>query len=206
MIWDHNKERLYERSKIAYDDPVAKAFIWGSAFHWYSGDHFEAIEAVSKRWPDKKLLFTEGCVEKYVSGGAPASGERYAHDIIGDINAGACGFVDWNLVLDQNGGPNHVGNFCNAPLIADTENDTLRYDDSYYFIGHFSKFVPPGSKRIGLSRFTDKLEVCAFLRPDSAITAVVLNRGDLAIEYQIRQDGMVAPNIIPGHSIQTLLM
>ena len=66
--------------------------------------------------------------------------------MIHDFNNGTVGWTDWNILLDENGGPNHVGNFCFAPVHADTRTGELTYANSYYYIGHFSKFIRPGAK------------------------------------------------------------
>ncbi|WP_067619857.1 glycoside hydrolase family 30 protein [Alicyclobacillus acidiphilus] len=207
MIWDHNKDGVYPRAKAAYSDPEAAAYIWGTAFHWYSGDHFGDLDAARYRFPDKKLLFTEGCIEGGVHLNDWSTGERYAHHILGDLNHWACGWVDWNLVLDEQGGPNHVGNFCDAPVIADTRTNTLTYENSYYYIGHFSKYVRPGAVRIGCSVFTDELECTAFQNPDDSIVVIVLNRTDAVISYHLQfEAGILASGSSQPHSIQTILI
>ncbi|CAH0121585.1 hypothetical protein PAE9249_04116 [Paenibacillus sp. CECT 9249] len=205
MIWDHNKERIYERAKIAFEDAAASKYIWGIAFHWYSGDHFEALSAVRDKYPDKRLLFTEGCQEGGVRLGAWHTGERYAHDMIGNLNHWTSGWTDWNLVLDETGGPNHVGNFCDAPVIANTKTGEVHYESSYYYIGHFSKYIRPGAARIGCTKYTDKLETTAFKNSDGTIALVILNRTDDNLSYCLRYNGDVAEGSIPGHAIQTLL-
>ena len=73
-------------------------------------------------------------------------GEYYGRSMINDFNDGAVGWTDWNVLLDEKGGPNHVGNFCFAPIHADTRTGELTYTNSYYYIGHFSKFVRPGAE------------------------------------------------------------
>lgn len=206
MIWDHNKERVYDRAKVAFEDEAASKFIWGIGFHWYSGDHFEALSAVQARFPDKKLIFTEGCQEGGVHLGSWKTGERYGHDIMGNLNNWMGGWTDWNLVLDEQGGPNHVGNFCDAPIIADTTKDEVIYESSYYYIGHFSKYIRPGAKRVASSKYTDKLEVTAFKNTDGTVAVVVLNRTDEELPYALRsQDATTASCTIPAHAIQTLL-
>ena len=205
MIWDHNKERLYDRAKVAFEDPEASKYIWGAGFHWYSGDHFEALSAVRDRFPDKQLVFTEGCHEGGVQIGSWKSGERYAHDIIGNLNNWMSAWTDWNIVLDEQGGPNHVGNYCDAPIIADTKEDKLTYQSSYYYIGHFSKYIRPGAVRIGCTKYTDKLETTAFKNADGTIVLVVLNRTDESIPFTVRHDEELAGTHIPAHAIQTLL-
>ncbi len=206
IVWDHNKERVYERAKTAFDDPEAAKWLWGIGFHWYSGDHFGGLEATHRRFPDKKLLFTEGCVENGVKLGAWTQGERYAHHMIGDLNHWACGWIDWNLVLDERGGPNHVGNYCDAPIIADTTTGEIHYQSSYYYIGQISKYVRPGAVRIGSSVYTDALETVAFENPDGTKAVVVLNRTDAEVPYMLRMDDRLAEFVSPAHSIQTLLI
>ena len=205
LVWDHNKERVYERAKVTLADPAAARYIWGVAAHWYSGDHFEGLEMAHQRFPDKKLLFTEGCVEKGVHLQEWSPGERYAHDIIGDLNHWAVGWIDWNIVLDEQGGPNHVGNYCDAPIIADTRANSLTFESSYYYMGHLSRYIQPGARRIGWSRFTDQLEVTAACNPDSEIAVVVMNRHDVAIPFTLCCEGRIAHVSSPAHSIMTLL-
>jgi len=205
MIWDHNKERLYERAKVAFDDEAASRYLWGAGFHWYSGDHFEALAAVNARYPEKKLIFTEGCHEGGVQLGSWKSGERYAHDIIGNLNHGMHGWTDWNIVLDERGGPNHVGNYCDAPIIADTRNDSLTFQSSYYYIGHLSKYVRPGAVRVASTKYTEHLQTVAFRNPDGSIVAIILNKTDSEHPYVLRHRGQIAEHAIPAHSIQTLI-
>lgn len=205
MIWDHNKERIYERANTAFTDSKASSYIWGIGFHWYSGDHFEALDAVHERFPDKKMMFTEGCQEGGVHLGSWDTGERYGHDMIGNLNHWTVGWIDWNIVLDERGGPNHVGNYCDAPIIADTENDHVHYESSYYYIGHFSKYIQPGGRRIASSRYTDQLETTAFLNPDGTIAVVVLNRTGETLPYVLRYRNELAETSIPARSIQTLI-
>ena len=71
-------------------------------------------------------------------------GERYGTSMVHDFNNGTVAWTDWNILLDEKGGPNHVGNFCFAPVHADTKTGELTYMNSYYYIGHFSKFIRPG--------------------------------------------------------------
>ena len=84
LVWDHNKERAFEHVKEVFADKEASKYIWGTAFHWYSGDHFEALDLIRKNWPDKSLMMTECCVD-LTCPSQSAAAERYAHEIIGDI-------------------------------------------------------------------------------------------------------------------------
>jgi len=103
LIWDHNKERVFERGSAILSDPLAAKYIWGTAFHWYSGDHFEALSLLHEKFPDKGLIFTEGCLS-HPESEEWSKGEKYAHDIIGNLNNWAQGFIDWNIALDERGG------------------------------------------------------------------------------------------------------
>jgi O-glycosyl hydrolase len=91
-------------------------------------------------------------------------------------NGSRVGWVDWNTVLDENGGPNHVGNFCSAPIIADTRNDKLIFQSSYYYLGHFSRFIRSGAQRILCATNRDDLEATALASPDGTLAVIVLNR------------------------------
>ncbi len=144
MIWDHNRGIMYQRAQAVYEDPLAAQYVWGMAFHWYSGDHFDGPQAVHEAFPEKNLLFTEGS-EGFTTDPAREwdIGERYGRNILLDLNHWAMGWTDWNLILDSQGGPNHVGNYCSAPIMADTATGTLHYQPSFYYLGHFSEIHSP---------------------------------------------------------------
>ena len=221
IIWDHNKERAFERPRQILSDPKVYAMVHGIGIHWYSGDHFDNLRLCKEFFPDKELIFTEGCVE--LSKDAPTNsggnelvevsnspwefGEKYAHDLIGNFNNGLSSYIDWNLLLDTQGGPNHVGNYCSAPIICDAVNQRIIFQPSYYFIGHLSKFVPAGSKRIAHSSFTNKLESVAFITPDEQVVVVVLNsfEKDIPIVLKDVASQEVASLVIRKQSIITLL-
>lgn len=205
LFWDHNKERVYERARLILSDPEAAKYIWGIGFHWYSGDHFEGLTLAHEAYPGLKMLFTEGCVERGVHLGSWDTGERYGHDIIGNLNNWTVGWTDWNLLLDETGGPNHVGNYCDAPVIADTRTDTVTYESSYYYIGHFSRYIRPGARCLGFSRYTDRLEVTAFKNPGGEIVTVVMNRSGDTLEFNLRCGRGTANMESLPHSIMTLV-
>ncbi|MCX7709506.1 MAG: glucosylceramidase [Clostridia bacterium] len=206
IIWDHNKERVYERTRDTLSVGNCKDVVSGIGFHWYSGDHFEALEIVRKMYPDKQLIFTEGCVEysRFNATNQLKNAQMYAHDIIGNLNAGTNAFIDWNMVLDEKGGPNHVGNFCDAPIMCDTQKDEYEKKLSYTYIGHFSKYILPGAVRVGHSKYTDKLEVTVFRNPNGSFSTVVLNRTNEAVAYTLRIKDMVCSAQAEPASITTL--
>jgi glucosylceramidase len=133
-------------------------------------------------------------------------GERYGVSMINDFNAGTVGFTDWNILLDEKGGPNHVGNFCFAPVHADTHTGAITYTNAYYYIGHFSKFIQAGAKRIASSASRDQLLTTAYRNPTGTIVVIVMNKTDEKIDYLLWIKGMAATVTSEPHSIATLLV
>jgi len=205
VVWDHNRDHVFERARVIFDDPEASRRVWGAGLHWYSGDTFDNLQSVHELWPDKKLLFTEGCQEGGPHHGSWLTGERYAHAMIGDFNHWVTGWIDWNMVLDETGGPNHVGNLCSAPILADTRTGELHYQSSYFYIGHFCRFVKPGARRIACSAAKDDLEAVAFRNPDGSLVTVVLNRSETPRDFVLKTPRGWA-RLRAGHrSIQTIV-
>lgn len=204
-IWDHNKERMFERACDIIDDETDK-MVQGIAFHWYTGDHFDSISLVREKFPNKKIIFSEGCVEYSKFGenaNQLANAQMYAHDIIGNINAGMNAFIDWNIILDEKGGPNHVGNFCDAPIMCNVEEDKVEQRLSFHYIGHFSKYIKPGAKRIAATKYTDKLDLTVLKNKDGSIVCVIMNRTDEDIEVVLRLEGKSVKINIPANTIST---
>lgn len=207
IVWDHNRDRLFERAKVVYDDPEASKYVWGTGFHWYMADCFENVGRVHDAWPDKGLIFTEGCFENFNKDlqGPWAAGERYARSVLNDLNHWTAAWCDWNLLLDETGGPNHVGNFCSAPVMVDTRvpGGKIFRQSSYYYLGHFSRFIRPGAVRVTAASTRDDLETTAFLNPDGRVAVVVLNRSDKAYPFALKYGGQAATTEAPAHSITT---
>jgi glucosylceramidase len=107
-------------------------------------------------------------------------------------------------VLDETGGPNHVGNFCSAPVICDTRTDEVHFQSSYYYLGHFSRFIRPGAVRVLCASTRDELEATAFQNEDGGMVAVVLNRSEVAIPFALKYGGAAASLQSLPHSIMTL--
>ena len=206
IIWDHNRDRLYERAKVVYSDPRAAKYVWGSGFHWYGPDAFENVQRVHDAWPDKKLLFTEGCQEGGPHHGSWLTGERYARSVIQDLNHWTVGWMDWNLVLDEKGGPNHVGNYCSAPILADTNTGEVHYQSSYYYLGHFSRFIRPGAKRILTAASRDELEVTACKNPEGRNDVVILNSSETTFPVTLKFNQGETKIESPRRSILTAVL
>ena len=206
MIWDHNRDHLIRRVSPSYSDPEASKYIWGTAFHWYGEDKFENLELHHDAWPDKKLLFSEGCQEGGPHTGSWNLGERYGRSIINDLNRWTVAWVDWNLLLDEQGGPNHVGNFCSAPILADTVNDKPLFQNSYYYIGHFSRFMRPGARRILCATSMEALESTACVNSDGSVAVAVMNRTEKKIPFRLDMPGSDLAVEAPPRSITTYLI
>lgn len=212
IAWDHNRDLIYQRVSTFLADPEAARYVWGFGYHWYepwSGGAmmFENVRLVHETFPDKPLLFTEGTVDSFKAEDIHSwrLGETYGQSMIHDFNDGAVGWTDWNVLLDERGGPNHVGNFCFAPVHADTRTGELIYTNSYQYIGHFSKFVRPGARRIAASPSRSALLSTAFVNPDGKVAVVVMNPGDKPVPYALWVAGDAAQVEILPHAIQTLV-
>ncbi len=207
FVWDHNKEIAYERFTEVIADEAANKYVKGAAIHWYTGDHFEAIELIKKQYPDKEVFFTEGCVEysRFADSGEVQKAEMYGHDILGNLNAGITASIDWNLILDEKGGPNHVGNFCAAPIMCDTTDGSYEKRLTYYYIGHFSRFIKKGAVRIATTRHTDKIEVTAFLNPDGERVIVILNKSNDDVPVSLKEKGCGLETTMAAHTIKTYI-
>ncbi len=208
IIWDHNRGIMVQRAATVLEDPKASRYVWGTGFHWYVGDHFDNVRLVHDAFPDKKLLFTEGTPANFSRGRLEEWkwGEVYARSMIHDLNNWANGWVDWNLLVDERGGPNHVGNFCVAPITGDTRTGKLTFMNSYHYIGHFSRFIRPGAKRILCSSNSDDLLATAFVNPDGSVATVVMNELERPTNLSLWIDGAAARTAIPAHSIMTLVV
>ena len=220
FIWDHNKERVLEWSQAMIDDET-KDMISGIAFHWYSGDHFEAVKMTADAFPGMTLMLSECCVmhapgmgsmleafgfprEKAAARVDLEDAQAYAHDIIGNLNAGMQRWIDWNLCLDTKGGPRTIRMGCGAPMIADGDAfyTTLTYD----YVGHFSRYIKPGAKRIGMSLPDTKTEGTAAINPDGSVVLVLQNRGGADAFYAIRMQDQITRFDVPAGTITTLVI
>jgi len=211
IVWDHNRDLAAQRANVIFDDPEASKYAWGIGYHWYetwSGGKpmFDNLDVIRESYPDKKIFFTEGCIERFDSTRYQywPNGERYGIQMITDFNSGTVGWTDWNVLLDETGGPNHVGNFCFAPIHANIKTGELIYTPIYYYIGHFSKFVRLNAKRISTSVSRSNLLSCSFINEDSSIVTIVMNPGDKPVNYNLIVETEMVQTTIPAHAIQTL--
>ena len=212
VVWDHNRDLITHRANTIFEDSLAASYAWGTGFHWYEtwtggSPKYDNLKLIQESYPDKKLLFTEGCQEGFDNQHYErwSNAERYGNSMIHDFNSGTVGWTDWNILLDERGGPNHVQNFCFAPIHGDTHTDELILTPTYHYIGHFSKFIKPGARRVSTSASRSTLESTTFENPSGELVTVVMNRTDNAMAYAlVVGDKEVHVDILP-HAMQTLV-
>ncbi len=220
IIWDHNKERVYDRAKKVFTSPVVRDKVWGVGFHWYSGDHFEGMRLVHEAFADKMLISSENC--GMIHENPHSLAERYGKELVGNFANFTNAYCDWNLLLSQNGGPYHNRNDattategviyedkscgCHAPVLYDTEKKELIFTPIYYYIGHFSKFVQKGAVRIATTKYDERIYACGFKNPDGSMPIVVMNTADWTMPAVIRHQDVCTKLDLPAHSIATFIL
>jgi len=212
IVWDHNRDLINHRANTIFDDPEASKYAWGIGFHWYetwTGGQpmFNNLDNIAESYPDKKLIFTEGCAESFNADHYAywPNAERYGRSMINDFNQGTVAWTDWNILLDETGGPNHVNNLCFAPVHADTRTGEIIYTPSYFYIGHFSKFVRPDAKRVSTVSSRSHLLSTSFLNTDGKMATIVMNHTNEEITYKLYVGDMAVEQTILPHAMQTLV-
>jgi glucosylceramidase len=178
---DNRLTMLYWLDQMHEENPEVDEFMDGISFHWYSDREISAmaLDRVASKYPSKFLISTEACtgwspieVRKPLLGYWPR-GEDYIFDIMNDLNHHTSGWIDWNLLLDESGGPNYVENYVDAPIIV--KGSEFYKQPTFYVMGHFSRFIPADSVRIQ-GKSSDKLvKSVAFLRPDGYVAVILYN-------------------------------
>lgn len=198
-------------------------------------DYFpDALQYAYNKAPGKHLINTEACVDAEVPkwqddkwywskeatdwgwDWAPEENKhlhpkyvpvyRYARDIIGCMNNWVDGWVDWNMVLDRQGGPNWAKNWCVAPVIVDPDRDEVYFTPLYYTLAHFSRFIRPGAKRIGFENADKELMVTAAQNPDGTIAVVVFNPTEKAKGIKLMVNGETVDFSISAKALQTIVL
>lgn len=231
FVFDHNKDHVYDWAKTIFEHPQASKYATGVAYHWYAGDGFENLKKVQTDFPQATQLASEATWEAYrwkkgttLATGDWSFGEGYARDIIGDLNTGSIGWIDWNLILNEIGGPNHVDNVCDAAMQVNFSLSPPRVyrHPQYYYIGHFSRFILPGSKHLltnvqgsheyqgavrpyGKCTGDDGLQATAAKRPDGKVVVVALNCGDEHQDFKMTYGSRAVKLSLPAHGVQTYL-
>ena len=208
LIWDHNKDKIVERANDCFTKYNAYDYAAGTAFHWYTGNYFENLKKVNELYPKKLLIHTEGCTgySKFKPKDELFNAELYASEIIGDLNSYTNAFIDWNLVLDYKGGPNHKRNYCNSPIMINKDKTGYIKTPSFFYIGQFSKYIKPGATRININSDYEDINITAFENIDKSIVVVLLNKNDYNIEYDFCYKGYYFHDNLDSHAIVTLII
>lgn len=219
IIWDHNKERVYDRAKKVLSSAAVNERVWAVGHHWYSGDHYDGLRLVDEVLK-KPLICTEFCGT--ISDDIYEVAERYGKEICENFNNFDIASCDWNILLSQNGGPYHdrsektksipgvvhddIEGGCYAPILYDDAKKKMIVTPIYYYIGHFSKFVRRGAKRLAVTKYTDKLHVTAFENPDKSKVMIIVNEGDIELPAVIRHEDVCTNIQLAAHSVATILL
>ncbi|XP_057254180.1 lysosomal acid glucosylceramidase-like [Pezoporus wallicus] len=218
IILDDQRIHLPHWAKVVLGNATAARYVAGIGVHWYLDSIVPprcSLEATHELFPHHFLLYTEACsgfltFRFSVSLGCWDRGQRYSHSILTVLNHFVSGWTDWNLALDMKGGPNWVKNYVDSPVIVDSSKDVFYKQPMFYHMGHFSKFIPEGSQRVGLQRsrrcLICQLEHVAVVRPDGALVLVVLNRSGWDVPFGIQDPAIgFIKTVAPANSIQTYL-
>jgi glucosylceramidase len=201
MIWDHNRGIMYQRAEVVYDDPDASKYVWGMAFHYYVGDHFDNVRMVHDAFPDKKLIYTEAGM-----GGNWETGVRVAKNMILDLNNWTNGWTYWNFLLDEDRGPRHAGGLGGTSIVtANTQTGELIFNPPFYYFGHFSRFIKTGARRIACTSNSDDFLATACINPNNEVAVVILNLSDADRIFQLWVDGKVLKYSAPPQALITMV-
>ncbi|XP_033219935.1 lysosomal acid glucosylceramidase-like isoform X2 [Belonocnema kinseyi] len=189
MILTLDDQKFYLLSSIdeIFENKEVDKFVSGIGFHFYTDIIIPAfvLNRTHKKYPEKFLLMTEACEGFYpwqtqkVLLGDWSRGESYVKKMFDNLNEWTTGWVDWNLALDKDGGPNWVNNFVDASIIVNPETDEFFKQPLYYVIHHFSRFVPRGSVRLELndnSIIFHSLTYIAFETPQKETVVLIYNK------------------------------
>ncbi len=221
MYGDEDAARYYDGTAVHW---------YGSTFRYFP----EALQYASSKAPGKHLIQTEACIDDEIPrwrddawywsaeatdwgfNWAPADRKhlhpkyvpvfRYANDIIGCLNNGVDGWIDWNMILDKQGGPNWAGNWCIAPVIVDPEREEVYFTPLYYTMAHFSRYIRPGAYRIGFDNTDDNLKVTAVENPDGSIAAAVFNPHKKPKGVKLKLNDKSMEFSISAKALQTIII
>lgn len=194
MILDDQRVFLPYWAETVLHDPVAANYVSGIAIHWYEDLIVPtiALDRTYEQFGQKYfMLNTEACEQDLINKNRSVllgnwyRAERYFRDIMQDLRHKVSGWVDWNMALDTKGGPNWQDNRADSPIIVNATSDEFYKQPMFYAMGHFSKFVVPGSKMIELINKPGNIDMLTFLRPDNSIAALLGNYDDFEKYYTI---------------------
>ncbi len=199
LLFDHNKEDIFNIFKYLYNDNKKVA---GLAMHYYSGKHYNNIRLIRKYYPNTLLVNSESCCgySKYDEKSWIRDAEIISTEMINDFNNGLNMYLDWNILLDYYGGPNHKKNYCKSPIILNEDNSNYIKSPIYYYLYHISKHSID-SNIIENSIYNDLLVLSTI--KDNRVVVTILNNSDDIKEYNLIVDNEYISDKINKHSIIT---
>ena len=216
-----NRPEAIKKFPEVLSDPDIKKNVHSLTIHGYDWDKFSTVMELHNKFPDLPIWMTEVC---YVTGalfppGGPKKspvyefpdGEFWGNMIMNDVKNWVSGWIYWNMILDQNGGPWLVSvphgdpdpNQQHPVVIIDRDTKKVTYTGLYYYLGHFSKFIKPGAYRINTTGGSEKLNFAGFQNEDGSIILNIINNGD-DTECKVLWKGRMAVQKLKKHSITTL--
>lgn len=233
---NRDEELTHWASEMYKDENSSKYFAgtavhwYASTVDWYG----DALKKVHELAPEKYLIQTEGCIDSEVPkwkedqwywskeatdwgwDWAPEDKKkdhpkyvpvyRYARDMIGSMNNCVDGWIDWNMVLDRQGGPNWFKNWCAAPILVDPDQDEVYFTPLYFVMKHFSRHIRPGAVRIGFQNSDEDLMVTAAKNPDGSIAVIVLNMTNESKKFSIQLNDELRTISIEAQALQTIII
>ena len=205
LVWDHNKEHVYDYAKAIKEIQGVEDCVDGIGFHWYSGSHFENLNYAHYALPEKLIVATEFCCNITNKGWGLALG--YANDIVGNLNNFMNASCDWNMLLDTNGAPFHWRRGgCNAVVLYNKEEDKVEIQEHYYAMKHISSFIKPGAVRLGTSTFNSNIKVTAAQNPTGETVIVIVSNELRERDCNLRFENHSAKITLAPRSITTVVI
>ena len=202
LLWDHNKDNLFNIFNNLYkkNDKIS-----GVGFHYYTGNCFNEIKNIHEKYPNLLLINTEMCTgfSKYDEKKWINDAEYYLKDIIGDLNNGVNAYLDWNILLDEFGGPSHSKNYVKSASIR--INEKYIKSPIYYYMYHISHFLGKANYIIYSNSFSDKLDVLSIKSNDS-ILIIIMNSSNIKYNYNISINNKIISDSINKHSVLTYVL
>ena len=199
LLWDHNKDNLSEVVNCLYQK---SSKIAGICFHYYTGHEFKEINKIRKEYPNLLLINSEMCCSyssydemKWVS-----SAEYYLRDTIGDMNSGVNAYLDWNILLDDKGGPTHAKNYVKSASVL-MGSDYIK-SPIYYYLYHISHFLSSNTKIVFSNSYTNKLKVVSLI-DNNELIVVIMNDTNEIIDFNLIFKNKYISDSISSHSIIT---
>lgn len=203
ILWDHNREKINKYIKKLYIDNKK---IKGLGFHWYSGPYYNNILDVHNNYPNLLLFNTEMCCgyEKYDKINWINDAELYLKDIISCMNNGVNAYLDWNIILNSEGGPSHIKNPVKSLIILNEEENDYIKTPIYYYLTHISKYIDKDYEIVETINTSDLYIVSA--KKDNRVVITILNTSNDNKDYSIKIDNNNICDSINAHSIVTFVI